>query len=306
MVLKNRIHIWIFGLLALTSCSVGDDVTSKEASASEITLSAGIASRASTSLLNTKFAVNNRFGVYINELTLGTPSVTYNQPIQYIVSDNSGNVRPITESVPCYPTSGNQVTITGFYPYAAINNDGIYTLKTNQADNAGYQNSDLMAATVTGRNVSGPLNLEFKHLCSKITVHLTTSDASVVLSGSRVSLLNLKKTVSVNASLGTIGVPYGDTSDPVIVSNSGGTDGSAIILPQSVNVDSRFIKIELYTGEIVYGVMPTTYTFLPNKSYLFNIEVQVDRVKSTITLGDIQIVDWIDETPQDIEAERTN
>lgn len=309
MILKNRVHIWLFGLLALTACSAGDDATSQNVSAPEITLSAGIEamdSRAGTNLLNTSFAVNNRLGVYINELTIGTPSVTYNQPIQYIVSDKLGNIRPLTETVPCYPTSGNQVKITAFYPYAAITDAGNYTIKTNQTDNSGYQNSDLMSASVTGRNTSGALNLEFKHLCSKITYHLTTSDPDVILNGSRVSLLNVKKSASVNAALGTIGIAYGETSEPIVVSYDGGKDGSAIILPQSINGNTQFIEVVLYTGEVVYGVMPTTYTFLEGKSYLFNLDVKVDRVASTITLGDIQIIDWVDETPQEIEGERTN
>ena len=309
MALKNRVHIWILGLLALTSCSAGEDVASKSSSASEIVLSAEIEamdSRAGTNLLNTKFAVNSRLGVYINELTVGTPSVTYNQPIQYIVSDAAGNIRPIIESVPCYPTTGNQVKVSAFFPYVAINDMGSYTLRTDQSENSGYQNSDLMSATVIGRNNSGPLNLEFKHLCSKITYHLTSSDPDVIVEGSRISLLNVKKSASVNATLGTIGVAYGDISDPIIVSYNGGKDGSAIILPQTITSDTKFIEVVLYTGEIVYGVMPTTYTFQEGKSYLFNIDIKVDRVASTITLGDIHIVDWVDDssTPQTIEGER--
>jgi hypothetical protein len=52
--------------------------------------------------------------------------------------------------------------------------------------------------------------------------------------------------------------------------------------------------------------MPTTYTFEPGKSYVFNIDVQVDRDASEFLLNDPQIVDWVNETPQEIEGERTN
>ena len=85
-------------------------------------------------------------------------------------------------------------------------------------------------------------------------------------------------------------------------------DASGVILPQTIPANTRFIEIELLTKEKVYGIMPTTYTFEPGKSYVFNIDVVVDRDASEFTLNDIQIVDWVNEysSPQDIEAERTN
>ena len=98
----------------------------------------------------------------------------------------------------------------------------------------------------------------------------------------------------------------GSKTDPVLISNDGRTASSGIILPQIVSANTRFIEIELLTKEKVYGIMPTTYTFLPGKSYVFNIDVVVDRDASEFTLNDIQIVDWVNETALEIEGERTN
>ena len=98
---------------------------------------------------------------YINEVTGGNPSVIYNQPIEYVVTDREGSMIPIIESIPHYPTNGNNVAIRGFYPSTAISSDGTFTTKTNQVSSVGYQGSDLMYSSLIGRNTEGVLNLTF-------------------------------------------------------------------------------------------------------------------------------------------------
>ena len=181
-------------------------------------------------------------------------------------------------------------------------------MRTKQVDKADYEACDLMAATIIGRDETNALSLSFKHLGSKITCHLTTSQTNIKLISSKVSLINAQRTAMLDPEHASIVSVMGDSSEPILISNDGSKDASGVILPQTIPANTRFIEIELLTKEKVYGIMPTTYTFQPGKSYLFNIDVQVDRVASTVTLGDIQIVDWVNEysSPQDIEAERTN
>ena len=134
----------------------------------------------------------------------------------------------------------------------------------------------------------------------------TTSQEGVNLSSSKIRLLNVVREANLNTAEGKIISVSGTATDPVLISNDGRTASSGIILPQVINANTRFIEIELLTKEKVYGIMPTTYTFEPGKSYVFNIDVVVDRDASEFTLNDIQIVDWVNETPQEIEGERTN
>ena len=308
----NRVYFFALGVVVMASCSSNNEVEiATNSVAKEINLAAGIeamSARAATNVLDTRFIVNNRLAIYINEVTSETPSVVYSQPMQYTVYDKNGNIKPTSETVPYYPTSGNDVTIEAFYPYSAISPSGAYTFNTDQSESTGYQACDLMYAKVRGRNTSGAMNLSFKHLTSKITFHLTTSDENIILSSCRVKLLNVKRTTDIDPRNGTLAFAYGDTSEPILISKDGSKDGSAVILPQTISANTRFIEIELLTKEKVYGIMPTTYTFEPGTSYMFNIDVQVDRVASTLTLSDIQIVDWVDEysAPQEIEGERTN
>ncbi len=307
MKIKAYILTWVI-IVGLASCSNSDVESVTNTTSGKISLSAGIEleSRAASNVLQTNFSPNNRIGVYINEVTTETPTVSYPQPIEYRITNTSGEMSRITGGDPYYPVNGNTVEIYAFFPYAAITTSGTYSLKTTQISRAEYEACDLMSAHIIGRNETSPLTLTFQHLASKVTVNLTTSQEGVNLSSSKIRLLNVVREANLNTAEGKIISVSGSATDPVLISNDGRTASSGIILPQKINANTRFIEIELLTKEKVYGIMPTTYTFEPGKSYVFNIDVVVDRDASEFTLNDIQIVDWVNETPQDIEAERTN
>ena len=308
MKIKVYILTWVM-IVGLASCSNSDVDSVTNTTAGQISLSAGIEleGRAATNVLQTNFSANNRIGVYINEVTSEpSPSVVYPQPIEYRITNTSGKMTRLSGADPYYPVNGHDVKINAFFPYAAITPTGIYTIGTSQVSRTEYEACDLMAATVTGRDESAPLTLTFKHLASKITVNLSTTQSGISLSYSKIKLLNLAREAHIDAAEGVITSVSGSKTDPVLISNDGRTASSGIILPQIVSANTRFIEIELLTKEKVYGIMPTTYTFLPGKSYVFNIDVVVDRDASEFTLNDIQIVDWVNETAQEIEGERTN
>jgi len=308
MKIKVYILTWVM-IVCLASCSNSDVESVTNTTAGQISLSAGIEleSRAATNVLQTNFSANNRIGVYINEVTSEpSPSVVYPQPIEYRITNTSGKMTRLSGADPYYPVNGHDVKINAFFPYAAITSTGVYAIGTSQVSRTEYEACDLMAATVTGRDESAPLTLTFKHLASKITVNLSTTQSGISLSYSKIKLLNLAREAHIDAAEGVITSVSGSKTDPVLISNDGRTASSGIILPQIVSANTRFIEIELLTKEKVYGIMPTTYTFEPGKSYVFNIDVVVDRDASEFLLNDPQIVDWVNETPQDIEGERTN
>ena len=307
MKIKAYILIWVM-IVGLASCSNSDVESVTNTTAGRISLSAGIEleSRAASNVLQTNFSPNNRIGVFINEVTTETPTVSYPQPIEYRITNTSGEMSRITGGDPYYPVNGNTVEIYAFFPYAAITTSGTYSLKTTQISRAEYEACDLMSAHIIGRNETSPLTLTFQHLASKITVNLTTSQEGVNLSSSKIRLINVVREANLNTAEGKIISVSGSKTDPVLISNDGRTASSGIILPQVINANTRFIEIELLTKEKVYGIMPTTYTFEAGKSYVFNIDVQVDRDASEFLLNDPQIVDWVNEPAQEIEGERTN
>lgn len=309
MIYRNKTYLIAMLFLGLMSCS-SQDVDSVIGKATDvITMSASIdemSSRSATNILTDRFAVNNRIAVYIKEQTADVPSMVYTQPIEYRIISTAGVMAPTVGKDPFYPVNGNNVEINAFFPYVAAIAGGTYTLGTTQLTKSDYEACDLMVASFTGRDNNSPINLSFKHIASRIVFNLSTSQSNVKLNYSKVSLLNVKREANIDASTGSIYSVSGGTESPVLISNNGAVSGSAIILPQSFPANTRFIEIELASKEKVYGIMPNAFLFESGKTYIFNIDVVVDRVASTLTLNDIQIVDWVNETAQEIEGERTN
>ena len=299
IIFKNT--YWFALALSIISCA-GNEDTSFNTSA-VISFAAGIdsVSRAATNILQTRFSVNNRMAVYINEITSETPSITYDQPMQYRIIDTQGSMAPVNAQAPYYPTNGHPVTISAVFPYTAITSDGVFKINTKQDETNNYQASDLMFAKTSGRNLTGAMNLLFKHATSKITVNVTTDDDNIDISYSRINILNTMTSVQLYAEYGSIGSAYGN-KESILISTDGSQASSGIILPQRIEADTKFIEIELLTKEKVYGVMPSAYTFEAGKSYVFNINVQIDRNPSIVTLSNIEVIDWADaySTPQEI------
>ena len=265
--------------------------------------------RAATDVLSNKFSINNQFAIYINEVTAAaTPSVEYEQPMRYRITDTEGTMKPVNASNPYYPASGNPVSVVAIFPFTAINDNHLFEIQTNQNEKSGYQNSDLMYASLSGRNLTGDLVLSFHHLTSKITVVLSTTQEKTSLDYSKVSIINTMTQTVFDATTNNNIIASGATDKKILITNNGIEACSGVILPQSIQAGTRLIEIELLSGEKVYGVLPSLITFEAGKSYTFNIDVVVDRVASTITLNNIEVTDWVDaySSPREITGDITH
>ena len=301
-----HITYWLVLAVFMVSCTAGEQEQMDEKRVISFAVDAEVESRAATDVLSNKFSVNNQFAIYINEVTAAAtpPSVEYEQPMRYRITDTDGTMKPVNATNPYYPASGNPVSVVAVFPFIAVNDNHIFEIQANQNEKAGYQNSDLMFASISGRNLTGDLLLTFHHLTSKITVVLTTSQEKTNLEYSKVSIINTMTQTVFDATVSNSITASGATDKKILISNNGAEACSGVILPQTVLAGTRLLEIELLSGEKVYGVLPSLITFESGKSYTFNIDVVVDRVASTITLNNIEVIDWIDAytTPQEIKG----
>ena len=300
-----NITYWLILAVAFISCTTGEQEQMNERRIISFSVDAEVESRAATDVLSNKFSVNNQFAIYINEVTAAlTPSVEYEQPMRYRITDTEGTMKPVNSPNPYYPASGNPVSVVAVFPYIAVNDNHLFEIQSNQNEKSGYQNSDLMYATLSGRNLTGDLVLSFRHLTSKITVVLTTSQEKTNLEYSKVSIINTMTQAVFDATVNNSVTASGNTDKKILISNNGSEACSGVILPQNISAGTRLIEIELISGEKVYGVLPSIIAFEAGKSYTFNIDVVVDRVASTITLNNIEVTDWVDAytTPQEIKG----
>ena len=233
---------------------------------------------------------------------------TFTGSLQYYPTDNAnldfytmhGNFAAFTEGSSTFPASA----ITH-----AVNADQSENLGTN------YLKSDLLYGLKkdVARSASA-VNLTFYHLLSKVEVALKSGEGSPNLAGATVTIENTKlkaeftpsKTAEINsgttstAQTARAGLVTCSTSsnDPApikiatkITSNdfSAGTDyAAAIIVPQTVEKNTQFIKVVLADGGTFYYTIPDTdgFTFESGKKYQYKITVNQSGLTVTSEISD--------------------
>jgi len=236
---------------------------------------------------------------------------TFTGNLQYYPTDNAnldfyamhGNFAAFTEGSDAFPTSASAIT---------------HAVDADQSENLGdnYLKSDLLYGLkkdVT-RSASA-VNLTFYHLLSKVEVALKSGDGNPDLTGATVTIENTKlkaaftpsKTAEINsgttstAQTARAGLVTCSTSsnDPApikiatkITSNdfAAGTEyAAAIIVPQQVTQNTKFIKVALAGGGGTFSYsIPDAggITFESGKKYQYKITVNQSGLTVTSEIGD--------------------
>lgn len=300
--------IFATAALALAACS-SEEVKEQEWNG-EIRLSSVSvvqATRASSDIQSTVFDSGEKVDIFINENTTGTASTTYTQPLVYTTGTGGSLTAP---SAQYYPTSGNGVNIFAVYPSgAATSVDGTavaFSVKTDQNSDANYKASDLM----TGAPASNPVGrtattvpLVFKHCLSKINLNIYAGEGISMdaLSTAKVSITNATPNAIFNVKTGAVtAVSYVGNTAPVIdlgtidPGNNQLLMASAIIVPQTIAANTRFITISIGTNPStnLYYTLPAaaSTTFEASKVYTFNITARMTGLNITGST----ITDWTD------------
>lgn len=222
---------------------------------------------------------------------------TFTGSLQYYPTDNAnldfyamhGNFATFTEGSDAFPTSASAIT-------HAVDADQSENLGTN------YLKSDLLYGLKkdVARSASA-VNLTFYHLLSKVEVALKSGAGSPNLAGATVTIVNTKlkaafipsKTAEINhsttstAQAARAGLVSCSTSSndpaPITIATSITSDdfstrttyAAAIIVPQTVTQNTKFIKVALTTGGIFYYSIPDAggITFESGKKYQYKITV---------------------------------
>lgn len=228
-------------------------------------------------------------------------------------------------SLQYYPTDGKNLDFyamhvnssftegTDAFPASAIT----HTVATDQSANLGtaYLNSDLLYGLKKGVERSkNAVDLTFYHLLSKVEVALKRGNSSPDLTGATVTIENTRlnaeftpsKTADINntdastaqaARAGLVSCPTsGNNPAPIKIAteitsddfSTGTVYAAAIIVPQAVAKDTKFIKVALTDGGTFYYKIPTGgLTFESGKKYQYKITVN----QTGLTVNS-RIEDW--------------
>ena len=188
-----------------------------------------------------------------------------------------------------FPATGNNASIYAIHGNFAENTD--YTnfwgaeqthtvMQDQRSDGIGYAQSDLVYCKLFNVSRNGnptTVGLTFEHLLSKVEVVLVEGAGNPSIS--KVEILNTlleatftpaktDETVTVTAS-GTTG----DNPIEIDADLDGTTLNEAVIVPQTLNKGTEFIRITTPDGELVYK-LPADKTFESGKKYRFTITVK--------------------------------
>lgn len=212
-----------------------------------------------------------------------------------------------------FPETGNQVNI-----YAIHGNFGdadftdfwsaeqTHTIVQDQKSSGdGYAKSDLVYAKHTNvARTKQAVNLEFRHLLSKIEVVLVQGEGQPVID--KVEILNTKLDAKFTPSkTDDFTLTASGESNPIVIdtdlttkTDAEGTDESkkklneAIIVPQDLTKGTPFIRVTTAEGGKLIYRLPENKTFDPAKKYRFTVTANLTELK----VVSAKITDWTKET----------
>ena len=282
---KSKLLGWAFMALAsITSCSEDTDVLSQE---SEIKLTSEIAPSRVTALdyQSTQIVAGQQVGVTI---TGAKTDDHYN--VAWSVGENGA----LTNTGNAVYYGSGDATIIAYHPYNSTwtGTSHSFSVNTDQSIEENYRNSDLLWATAASSKTENAVPLTFTHKLAKINVTLVPEEDTMDLSGATISICNTKISTTFNPTNGTISDASGDPQEiKAGVTTAEAYTASAIVVPQTVNSGSQFIKIAL--GEkIFYYTLSAGKELKSGYSHNYTLTVKEQKVE---VKGDSEIKDWTDE-----------
>ncbi len=290
----KRYLFFAAAVLALAACSNDSETENWNG---EIRLRSGLdvqqTTRAATDIQGAQFDNGESVDVYINENTDGTPTTSYLQPLTY-TTDGNGGMTPQTQ--PYYPTSGNGVNIYAIYPSGTKAGE-LFTVQADQSADANYKKSDLMYGKPAQNPVSrtsSPVNINFSHLLSKVTVVLESGNGNPDLNEAVVTLKDVKlsATFTATAESGSVSEATGDATDiKVMTAANNALSGSAVVVPQTLG--TSFIEVKLKDGGVLTSSNlkdesdnPISDVVLTSgKEYKYTITVNVTSLEVTSSIS---------------------
>ena len=310
-------------LVALASCSNDHVISQPGAEDTPIRIQANVGAvttKAASDIQGSQFQAGEIIGIFLKEhLTTGQTKVTdYSNPITGTVNSTDQSKIDLG-STQYFPSNGRSVDCLAIYPkqFNSLDiddNTHSFSVQEDQSSDDKYKASDLMYAYKENTTKGNPIELTFKHLLSKIIVEVV-ADGSVnqnVLNHVYVDLWNTNKTIDISvpdiaqgSESSTKTVTVGSTtSEPTIIKlghpsyTSGNQTGevAAIIVPQTINSSTQFIKVRLNDGSTDYAsytyAPSSNVTFAGSKSYKYTITIKA----GSISVSNVTITNWDDKT----------
>lgn len=203
-------------------------LTSKISSTSRVT---------DQSLQSTEIVEGQQVGVTITE------AESVHENVAWLVGKNGS----LTNTGANVYWGTTDATITAYHPYCAdwTGSNHTFSVNTDQSTDEGYLNSDLLWAKTTASPTNNPVALKFTHKLSKINVTLI-NDGNEDMSNATISICGTNISTGFNPETGELYAVTESIADiKASVTTESAYTASAIIVPQTMEQGTKFIKITL-------------------------------------------------------------
>jgi len=173
--------------------------------------------------------------------------------------------------------SGSDITVRAYHPYHAdwTAANQVFHVQTDQTTDEGYLDSDLLWASTTASKSNLPVDLPFTHKLSKINVTLF-SDGNHDLSKALITLCGTNTATGFNLETGELFAVEEKIADiQASITTADAYTASAVIVPQTLEEGSQFIKITLGEEDFHY-TLPTDQVFESGQAYNFTLKVKLE------------------------------
>ena len=172
-----------------------------------------------------------------------------------------------------------------------IAGDGGFYVQKDQSTDEKYRLSDFMFASAEGHVPFETIDLNFKHLMSKVIVNLSGYDSDLIENYS--VYIKDVQTKTELANEGTKNVSIAETLDEnkdiadIKMGNYADAGVTAIVIPQTINSGRLLFVVKIGISEYEY-ITDSPITFESGHVYTFNLNFD----NETITTGTISIAPW--------------
>lgn len=187
------------------------------------------------------------------------------------------------EGAAIYYKGNSQTIITAYHPYNKTwtGTNHVFTVSKDQSTNEGYLASDLLWVTETVTHDETAVALTFSHKLAKINVTLTSTDITD-LSGATISICGTEIAAGFNSATGILSNMQGAKADikaGVIANNL--TTASAIIVPQTVEKGTKFIKFT-HGDKSYYYALSDEKEFQSGHAYNYSLRIDSSNMENPL------------------------
>lgn len=301
-------------LALLASCTNSENApgTGDSEQPVPVSLSAGIAP---TRVVNDEWTAGDAIGLSLyaaGTTEPASPAVLNYRYLATTTGATTGFSPATTQQTAYYTTTGAQVDLLAYYPYAAtLNPDG--TLPLDVSRQQSLPAIDLMSATATADKGHPNVALRFSHRLTRLVFSISGkgSVSTASLAGATLTIRGMDTRADYNlhtdtyitvddadADAGAADDAAGNTSSTTAASgdnntspqdisvplNASGTQGNAIVLPRSAAAGVSFI-ITLTDGSHFTAHLSDTHELKAGTSNLFRITLSPESVSITATIN---------------------